>query len=420
MNINMNDDSIGSIAQLQALIKVNNGLKFSSEDKEGTYKWINETLGKFGYFSSSKKEKGVVKRYLVQMTGYSEGNIDKLIAKKKKAGRVALKTRTQFKFPRRYTLSDIDLLADVCNAYQGQNGIAIKKMLGEMVSVYGDSRFERLSKISVGHFYNLKKSRRFKDKSLVYTKTNPTTVPIGERRKPNPYDKPGFIRVDSVHQGDLDKQKGVYHINLVDEVTQVEIAVAVEKISEYYLIPALVDALDQFPFKILNFHSDNGSEYINKRVSKLLGKLQIEQTKSRSRKSNDNALVEGKNGALIRRYMGHGYIPQEHAGSISSFYKQHLNPFINHHRFCAFPVEQVDDKGKVKKNYPLDKFQTPIQKLLSLPNVEEYLVSGVSVDSLRNTSLQTDHFTAAKAVVEARTQLFREIKNKHDIDKEKN
>ena len=124
---------------------------------------------------------------------------------------------------------------------------------------------------------------RFINKSLIYTKTNPTTVPIGERRKPNPYDKPGFIRVDSVHQGDSDKQKGVYHVNLVDEVTQVEIMVAVEKISEYYLVPALVDALDQFPFTILNFHSDNGSEYINKKVSKLLNKRKIEQTKSRSR-----------------------------------------------------------------------------------------------------------------------------------------
>jgi transposase InsO family protein len=50
--------------------------------------------------------------------------------------------------------------------------------------------------------------------------------------------------------------------------------------------------LDAFPFVIKGFHSDNGSEYINKRVAKLLEKLLIEFTKSRARHTNDNALAE--------------------------------------------------------------------------------------------------------------------------------
>jgi hypothetical protein len=48
--------------------------------------------------------------------------------------------------------------------------------------------------------------------------------------------KPGYIRIDTVHQGDLDGCKGVYHINAVDEVTQIEIVVSVEKISEQYFM----------------------------------------------------------------------------------------------------------------------------------------------------------------------------------------
>ena len=120
--------------------------------------------------------------------------------------------------------------------------------------------------------------------SLTYTKTNPTPVTIGIRKKPEPHGKPGYLRVDSVHQGDLDKEKGVYQINLVDEVTQAEVVVTVEGISEHFLQPGLEDAIVQFPFTILNFHSDNGSEYINKTVAKLLNKLIIEQTKSRPRR----------------------------------------------------------------------------------------------------------------------------------------
>lgn len=95
------------------------------------------------------------------------------------------------------------------------------------------------------------------------SKMNPTPINIGERRKPEPYGKPGYLRVDSVHQGDQDKEKGVYHINLVDEVTQWEIVGCVEGISEHFLVPLLTRLMEQFPFRIIEFHSDNGSEYIN-------------------------------------------------------------------------------------------------------------------------------------------------------------
>ncbi len=109
-----------------------------------------------------------------------------------------------------------------------------------------------------------------------------------ERRKPKPNGQPGYIRIDTVHQGDQDKQKGVYHINAVDELTQFEVICSVEKISETFLIPIIKQLLDKFPFKIINFHSDNGSEYINQHVAKLLKKLLIEFTKSRSRQTNES------------------------------------------------------------------------------------------------------------------------------------
>ncbi|OYV83015.1 MAG: hypothetical protein B7Z73_16570, partial [Planctomycetia bacterium 21-64-5] len=122
---------------------------------------------------------------------------------------------------------------------------------------------------SVSHLYNLKKTRVYASKSLFYTKTNPVQRDIGIRRKPEPFGKPGYIRVDSVHQGDLDKEKGVYHINLVDEVTQTEYVGCVEGISEYFLLPLLDELLRMFPLHVIEFHSDNGSEYINRQVAEM-------------------------------------------------------------------------------------------------------------------------------------------------------
>jgi hypothetical protein len=59
---------------------------------------------------------------------------------------------------------------------------------------------------------------------------------------------------------------------------------------------------------ILGFHADNSSEYINHRVASLLEKLRIELTKSRARQSNDNALVESKNGSIVRKHLGYAHI----------------------------------------------------------------------------------------------------------------
>lgn len=181
----------------------------------------------------------------------------------------------------------------------------------------------------MGHIYNLRKTRRYRGRVKILVKTDPAKNSIGIRQKPNPEGKPGFLRVDSVHQGDLNLGygqylKGVYHINFVDEVTQWGIVGCVEGISEKYLIPLLEEILIQFPFVVLNFHSDNGGEYINKMVTGILNRLIIKQTKSRSRHSNDNALVEGKNGWVIRKWMGHGHIPRKFAERINQFYKNYF------------------------------------------------------------------------------------------------
>ncbi|MCX6717969.1 MAG: integrase [Candidatus Taylorbacteria bacterium] len=411
MTIDMNDDHLVSVAQLREFAKLSNSAKFkSNSSKVETYKWVEKTLGKFRYFSLKKLDRGIIKKYVMNMTGYSEGAVDKLIAKKKKFGRIIVKERTQNSFITFYEPRDISLLADVNNITLHQNGRALKEMCKSMYNDFNDLRFEKLARISVSHLYNLKKTRVFESKYLHYTKTNPVKKDIGERRKPRPDGMPGFIRVDSVHQGDLDKEKGVYHINLIDEVTQVEYIGCVEGISEFFLLSLLQELINTFPFKIISFHSDNGSEYINHQVAKMLQKMYVDQTKSRSRHSNDNALVEGKNGAIIRKYMGYSHIPKEYAKRINIFDREYLNPYINFHRFCGFATDYVDMRGKIKKKYEI--YMTPIQKLLSLPNYERYLKEGITKESLITETRKITHFESAQKVFVERQKLFKEINRK--------
>ncbi|MEI8175015.1 MAG: hypothetical protein WCG28_03640 [bacterium] len=170
----------------------------------------------------------------------------------------------------------------------------------------------------------------------------------------------------------------------------------------------LEEILKSFPTKILGFHTDNGSEYIKKTVAKLLNKMMVEQTKSRSRKTNDNALVEGKNGAIVRKYMGYGHIPKKYAKDINIFYRDYLNPYLNYHRFCGFATDYVDEKGKVKKVY--ETYMTPIQKLFSIPECQKYFKEGITKELLEQESRSMNHFEAAKNVAEMRTELFKNIK----------
>ena len=405
--MDMDDNHLGSVAQLEELVKIGNGVKFNSSNKEETYEWIGRTLGRFHYFSESKKNRGIIKDYVITMTGYSEGQADKLIAMKKKFGRIFVRERTQHTFPKKYDASDVALLADSTSILNHPNGRAVKQMMKDMYSLYGDNRFEKLQQISVSHFYNLRKTNIFQSKILNYTKTNPVKVNIGIRKKPSPFGKPGYLRVDSVHQGDLDKKKGVYHINLVDEVTQWEITGCVEGISEYFLVPLLEELLELFPFQIINFHSDNGSEYINKTVAKLLNKVNIEQTKSRSRKTNDNALVEGKNAAIIRKQMGYRHIPKRHAKEINQFYREYLIPHINFHRHCAYATDYTDNRGKIRKAY--ETYMTPCQKLLSIEKVEQYLKPGITKESLNREQMKMSHVEAAEKLQKAKAKLFNKI-----------
>jgi len=309
----MNDSHITSIAQLREFLKVAKSIEFKSISKKEKYQWINNVLTKFKYFSLKKKDRTLLRRYMMRMAGMSKSQLTRVIAKKKKTGRVWIGSTARHKFSKKYTASDIALIIETDNAHQRLSGKATKKIFDRMYKVFHDLRYKKLKDISVSHIYNLRETRQYKSHSLTVKKTVPAKNSIGQRKKPEPHGKPGHLRVDTVHQGDYGKKKGVYHINITDEVTQWEIVGCVEKISEYYLEPLLKDLIAQFPFKLINFHSDNGSEFINKVVAQLLNKLLIQQTKSRPRHCNDNALAECKNGAVVRKHMGYVHIPQRFA-----------------------------------------------------------------------------------------------------------
>jgi len=310
-------------------------------------------------------------------------------------------------FKTHYTKLDKDLLVQTDNVHGRLSGPATRRIFERQYNIYEDKRFERLKGISSAHIYNLRTSRTYELKAQTFAQTKSVNRSVGIRRKPETMGKPGWIRVDTVHQGEWNGEKGVYHINLVDTVLQWEIILCVEKISESYLVPALEEALLMFPFLVLGFHSDNGSEFVNAVVARLLNKLLIEQTKSRSGRTNDNALVEGKNGSVIRKHMGYLHIGQKGVPLINVFYRDHFNGYLNFHRPCGYATVTVDEKGRRRKKY--ETYQTPYERLKSLENASQYLRTGMNFDVLDKVAAQeTDNESAAR-MQEAKGRLFEKL-----------
>ena len=308
---------------------------------------------------------------MAKMTGLSRAQLTRLMAQHRATGRICDRrgggpTRP---FVRRYTAADVRLLADVDAALGQRCGPATRAVLRRQFTLFGDQRFERLAGLSNGHLYTLRKSQSYRRKRTVFTKTQARTVAIGERRKPRPDGQPGFLRVDTVHQGDRDGNKGVYYINTVDEVTQYEHIGCVQAISERFLLPVLEALIDAYPFKIHGFHADNGS--------------------------------------VIRHYLGYDHIPQRFAARVNAFTHNVLSPYLNLHRPCLFPTEHRDPKGRIRRRYRDHHTATPYEKLKSLPDATRLLKPAVTFTALDAVAYAHSDLDAARAVNAARDELFR-------------
>jgi transposase InsO family protein len=415
MKLIMNINNLATIEQLEQFLTGTQSIAFLvASNKKDIYRDIQRTLVRFRYPTLNKGAKGVVVRFLIKITGYSRQQITRLIKQYCLTGKIERQQRIYQGFERLYTAEDIRLLASLDERHNTLSGPATKKLCERAYTIFKQTQYQRLAGISVAHLYNLRKSKPYQRQRYTFEKTRPKVALIGERKKPRANGEPGFIRIDTVHQGDQDKQKGVYHINAVDEVTQFEVVCTVEKISELHLMPAIEQLLVCFPFVIKGFHSDNGSEYINYKVAKLLSKLLIEFTKSRSRQSNDNALVESKNGSVIRKLFGYAHIPQRWAFLINEFNHKTLFPYINYHRPCFFPKTITDSKGKDKKTYPYECMMTPYDKLKSIENAINYLKPDITFELLDKVALSQNDDQAAEQLQKERSKLFKTI-NERDL-----
>lgn len=407
MKVIMDDSRFISITQLREFLKGSQKLVVSLEDAaiSERYSFIEKTAKRLSYSRLSKKEKRIVVDYLRKVTGYKHTQLFRLI---KRAGKGHL-TRSLYKriHPVKiYTNSDIKRLEETDELHLRLSEKATREVLRREYEVFHNQNYQTIAGISHGHITNLRHSPMYRSSWINHTKSR--QIPIGITMPPQNFGRPGSIRIDSV------SQKDVYHINSVDEITQWEIVFCVPQLSEIFMMPALEEIFDQYPFLIFNFHSDRGKETINYIVSDLLQRLLIKQTKNRSYHSGDNALCETKNGSVIRKNMGWEHINQDLTDDINSYYKNFFNPYLNFHRPCAYPTIEVDKKGKKEKVY--DHYQIPYEALKQITGAPKFLKPGITFDKLDKVAYQHSDNEFAGIMREEERKLFEKIRQRDRKD----
>lgn len=405
----MSNSTSLSLAEIKIFLGSSSKIQFKSKSKKERNEWVQKVLMHHKYQFCPRTEKSLIRRYIKTLTGLSKSQLTRLIKEYRTRGTLKAKEYQRHKFPKIYNFEEIALLANIDNAHNCLSGPATKKIIKEEYEVFGYDKYEKLKDLSVSHLYRLRTTKRYREKVKVFSKTKATKTPIGERKKPEPQGRPGYLCVDTVHQGDKMGEKGAYHVNIVDMATQFEFVGSVEAISERYMKDILKELLCKFPFVLKEFHADNGSEYINKVVAKLLNKLLIKLTKSRPRHSNDNPLVETKNGAVIRKHMGYVHIPRGQAKIVNKFYQDWFNDYLNYHRPCAFPKIEIDKKGKEKRTYPHENYMMPYDKFKSLNKATQYLKSGITFAQLDEIAYAMSHTDYAIQMNKAKEKMLKEI-----------
>lgn len=393
--------------QIHKVLESSEMIEFNFSSSKERIEWVKQFLDRVRYKQiKTKKDKGVVIEILRNVTHSSERSIFNWLRNYKR-GKLKAKIYKRHTFAKKYNLEDILLLVEVDEATERISASSLKKLFEREYKVFKKEEFVRLASISRAHINNLRNSPTYKSRALHFERTHSNHaafLPIG---KMDAKGIPGYLRVDVVHSGIHNEMKGLYFINIIDDVLQTEYIYTVPVISERYMVVVLEYLIVSFWTNIIAFHSDGGSEFNNSVVVRLLNELLIkEYNRSRPYHSNDNALIEMKNGYIIRKHFGFGYIPKEYTDKFNIYLDTFFNQYLNFHRSCGYLTGiHKSKKGRTIREYGY--YNTPYE--LFKQKYPTYLKDGLTIAQLDIIAYTLSDYEAAKQMKHQKDLLFKQI-----------
>ena len=197
MQLFMDDKEVRTLEQVKQFVESSQGIEFSGLNVKEKYLWTEEVLKKFKYQWLKRNGKGILRRYIEKVTGYSRSQVARLVGRYQESGILKVTEYHRHRFPEKYTMAEVGLLAKTDELHGWLSGPATKRILEREYEVYGHAQFEKISGISVAQIYNLRHSKRYRVKRYIHAK--PVVSRIGERARLESQGRPGYIRVDTVH-----------------------------------------------------------------------------------------------------------------------------------------------------------------------------------------------------------------------------
>ena len=367
---------------------------------------MERTLRHLDYPQLGRQTKDWSKQYLSRLTGLCRAQLTRLIGSYAAKGSVTVAPYQRRKFPAHYTEADIRLLAYVDQAHGTLSGPATRRILQREYREYHIQAYQRLAQISSAQIYRFRKTAEYRKRHTTYQPTRPTPIPIGERRKPDPHGRPGYLRIDTVHQ-ETEMRQGVVSHQRRGSSHAMQVVGATPHISEAWLLPVLEAMLEQFPFRI-------PAAFIPtmQRVHQLSSFRFIEQTPDRADQVAATSFRRQRLGGVQERVgdsqtSGWTHIASRHADAVNQFHRQHLNPYLNFHRPCGIAELRTLARGKIKRVYR--QWDTPWDILRSLPDWETSLRAEVDATALQLQASAHSDTDAAVAMQQAKRDLFHQL-----------
>jgi len=342
------------------------------------------------YQKASKKKKGAILDEFIALTGYDRCYASYLL---KNHGRkvwinnkviVVGDIRKRHKRQRQRTYGEdvLKALKQIWVIMDCICGKRLRPMLKEMltilqrhkeIKVIGETK-KKLLRISASTIDRILKSERKKYELKGRSLTKPGTllkhqIPI---RTFSEWDeqRPGFVEIDLVgHEGGNPRGDFIQTLNVTDICTGWTEMQAVKNKAQIWVFEALKDIRRKLPFDLLGIDSDNGGEFINEHLVRFCHEEEINFTRSRSYRKNDNCFIEQKNYTIVRRYVGYSRYSTETAQKLLNELYGYLRLYVNFFQPVMKLVQKTRIGSKVKKKY--DKPQTPYQRVLALPFIPE-------------------------------------------------
>ena len=186
---------------------------------------------------------------------------------------------------------------------------------------------------------------------------------------------PGFTEVDLVsHSGNSASGDFAHTLNVTDIHSTWTESRAVLGRGEEAVQRALNEIAGVLPFALLGVDSDNGSEFINWHLKSWCERKQIQLTRGRPYKKDDNAHIEQKNWTHVRKLLGWDrYDTHEAVEAINNLYRNELRLWLNLYLPSVKLLKKVRVGSKVRRVY--DGPRTPFERVKACPQADRARVA---------------------------------------------